>query len=73
MAPLVVQRRCLVFPVLPGSRHGSESVNAFTQSGVECLIKAIDESYIAKLRSGAMDFELTNEFFYRVVTLASSS
>ncbi len=39
-------------------------VDALSEPGVDCLLKAINEAYIAKSRDGSMDFELSDQFLY---------
>ena len=73
LAPLVVEQRCLMFPLLPSHRHRSESIDAFTEVWVECLLKAVNESYVTELRGGAMNIKFANEVFNRVIALADGS
>ena len=39
-------------------------VDALSEPGVDCLLKAINEAYIAKSGDGSMDLELSDQFLY---------
>ena len=39
-------------------------VNAFTEAGVDHLLKAINKAYVAKSRDGSMDLELSDQLLH---------
>src|SRR5258707_8987872 len=51
--PLVVKEGGLALPLCPSGWHGLKMVNAFTEAGVDRLLKAINKAHIAKSGSSA--------------------
>ena len=39
-------------------------IDALLEPGVDCLLEAINEAYIAKSGDGSMDLELSDQFLY---------
>ena len=39
-------------------------VDALSELGVDCLLKAINEAYVTKSGDGSMDLELSDQFLY---------
>ena len=58
-----------MLPLCPSGGHGLELVDAFSKAGVDRLLKMINEANVAKSGDRPVDFELSDEFFNRAVTL----
>src|SRR5258707_12735100 len=64
LPPLVVKQGGLALPLCPSGWHGLKTVNAFTEAGVDRLLKAINKAYITKSGDGSMDLELSNQLLH---------
>src|SRR5260221_493161 len=62
--PLVVKQGGLALPLCPSGWHGLEMVNAFTEAGVDHLLKAINKAHVAKSRDGSVDLELLDQLLH---------
>ena len=58
-----------MLPLCPSGGHGLKPVNALSKAGVDRLLKMINEANVAKSGDRSVDFELSDEFFNRAVTL----
>ncbi len=62
--PLIVQEGGFAFPLLPSGWHRLQMVDALSEPGVDCLLKVINEAYVAKSGDGSMDLKLLDQFLY---------